>query len=69
MNIWVEYFRYEDTRNNTWAQMKENAKWVEPDPKKVMKRFFQDIQTAQKFCARMNEQGYHTKIKRDGAGV
>ena len=34
MNIWIEYFRYEDNRNNTWAQMKEPAKWNPPDPDK-----------------------------------
>ena len=66
MNIWVEYFRYEDTRNNTWAQMKENAKWVEPDPKDVHRRFCQSREDAQRFAKSMNEQGYHATIKTDG---
>ncbi len=36
MNIWLEYFKFKDTnRNNSHAQFKEQAKWVEPDPKKV----------------------------------
>ena len=35
MNIWIEYFKFKDNRNNSHAQFKEQAKWVEPDPKKV----------------------------------
>ena len=48
MNIWVEYFKYEDKRKNTHAQMREQAKWVEPDPKKVTKRFCQSREDAQR---------------------
>ena len=33
MNTWVEYYKFTDKRNNNHAQMKENAKWVDPDPK------------------------------------
>ena len=28
MNIWVEYFRYEDNRKNTWAQIRENPNGI-----------------------------------------
>ena len=47
MNIWVEYWKKsnEPSKNNH-AQMRENAKWVEPDPKKVHKRFCQNREQA-----------------------
>ena len=66
MNIWVEYFKFKDKRNNTHAQMKEQAKWVQPDPKEINRRFCQSREEAQKFAASMNEQGYHATIKTDG---
>ena len=66
MNIWVEYFRFKDNRNNTHAQMKEQAKWVQPDPKEINRRFCQSREDAQRFAASMNEQGYHATIKTDG---
>ena len=65
MNIWVEYFKYYDNRKNTHAQMKENAKWIEPDPKNVQKRFCQTMEDAQRFAKSMNDQGYHATIKTD----
>ena len=43
MNIWLEYFKYNDDRKNNHAQMKEKAKWEPPDPKKIMKRFLLPI--------------------------
>ena len=66
MNIWVEYFKFKDKRNNTHAQMKEQAKWVQPDPKEINRRFCQSREEAQRFAASMNEQGYHATIKTDG---
>ena len=66
MNIWVEYFRYEDNRNNTWAQMKEQAKWKPPDPNKISRRFCQNREQAHDLAKRLNEQGYHATIKTDG---
>ena len=36
MNIWIEYWKKEEDRKNTHAQMRENVKWVEPDPKKII---------------------------------
>ena len=66
MNIWVEYFKFKDKRNNTHAQMKEQAKWVQPDPKEINRRFCQSREDAQRFAASMNEQGYHATIKTDG---
>ena len=39
MNIWVEYWEKEENSINTHAQIRELAKWKEPDPKKVSRRF------------------------------
>ena len=68
MNIWLEYFKYEDTRKNSHAQFREQAKWVEPDPKKILKRFCQNREQAHELAKRLNEQGYHVQIKTDGMG-
>ena len=65
MNIWVEYFRYEDNRKNTWAQIREQTKWNPPDPNMIYKRFCQNRESAIRFARSMNEQGYHTSIKTD----
>ena len=65
MNIWVEYFRSEDSKKNTWAQMRENTKWNPPDPDKISKRFCQSHEDAPRFAKSLEEQGYHTIIKTD----
>ena len=68
MNIWVEYFKFKDNRNNTHAQMKEQAKWIEPDPKEISKRFCQSRTHAQALAKSLSEEGYHVTIKTDGMG-
>ena len=69
MNIWVEYWKKsnEPSKNNH-AQMRENAKWVQPDPETVNKRFCQSREDASTFAHSMQEQGYHVSIKTDGGG-
>ena len=66
MNIWVEYYKYSDDRKNNHAQMKENAKWVPPDPSIIHRRFFDKIDDARVFAKRMQEDGNMVSIKRDG---
>ena len=66
MNTWVEYWKFTDKRNNTHAQMKENAHWVEPDPKEIQRRFFDDLKDAKEFSKRMFDSGFHARIKTDG---
>jgi len=66
MNIWVEYYKFSDNRKNTHAQMKENAKWVPPDPSIIHRRFFETYDDAKKFCKSMNQDSYMVSIKRDG---
>lgn len=66
MNTWVEYYKFTDKRNNTHAQMKESAKWVNPDPSIIQKRFFDTMKDAKEFARRMEEDGYMVSIKKDG---
>ena len=68
MNIWVEYFKFEDSRKNTHAQIREQAKWIEPDPKDVHKRFCQGREDASRYAESLQEQGYHVRIKEDRSG-
>ena len=70
MNIWVEYWKSKDARSHiegSHAQMRENAKWIPPDPKDVIKRFCQTREQAQTFAQSMQEQGYHATIKTDAS--
>ena len=69
MNIWVEYWKKENRISlNNHAQMRENAKWVQPDEKDIIKRFCQDREQASQYAKSMQEQGYHVIIKTDGFG-
>ena len=68
MNIWVEWFRHEDTKNNTWAQIRESAKWKSPNPSEIHRRFFDKHIDAAEFAKRKNDEGYHATVKTDGAG-
>ena len=68
MNIWIEYFKYKDDRNNNHAQIREKAKWVPPDPKDVTKRFCLNREHAEQLVKSLGEQGYHVSIKTDGMG-
>ena len=68
MNIWIEYWKKEDNRKNTHAQMRENVKWVDPDPKEIIKRFCQSREDANIYAKSLQEQGYHVTIKQDNGG-
>ena len=68
MNIWIEYWKKEEKSKNTHAQIRENAKWVEPDPKDVHKRFCQSREDANRYAESLQEQGYYVRIKEDGSG-
>ena len=69
MNIWVEYWKKENKSSlNNHAQMRENAKWVQPDKKDIRKRFCQSREDASKFAQSMQEQGHHVSIKTDSGG-
>ena len=69
MNIWIEYWKKEDeSKLNNHAQMRENLKFVQPEPEHIMKRFCQSREEAQTIATSMQEQGYHVSIKTDGIG-
>ena len=69
MNIWIEYWeKSKEPSKNTHAQMRENAKWIEPDPKKIIKRFCQSREDANIYAKSLQEQGYHVTIKQDNGG-
>ena len=65
MNIWIEYYKYNDNRKDTHAQMREQPKWVQPDPDKISKRFCQSKEQAETLAKSLNDQGYHVSIKTD----
>ena len=68
MNIWVEYWKKENKiSKNNHVQIREQAKWIEPDPKDISKRFCQDREQASQFAKSMQEQGFHARIKTDGS--
>ena len=69
MNIWVEYWKKENKSSlNNHAQMRENAKWGQPDKKDIRKRFCQNREQASNFAKSMQDQGFHVSIKTDGMG-
>ena len=67
MSIWVEWFKQEDSRKNTWAQMRESAKWNPPKSTEIYRRFFDKHIDAAEFAKRKNDEGYHASVKSDGA--
>jgi len=69
MNIWIEYWeKSKEPSKNTHAQIREQARWVPPDPKTVRKRFCQSREDAVIYARSMEEQGYHVIIKQDNGG-
>jgi hypothetical protein len=66
MNIWLEYFKYNNKSNNYHAQMKENVKWSAPDKKDIQRRPCIDREQALKIAKSLQDQGYHVSIKTDG---
>ena len=45
--------------------MKENAKWVDPDPSIIQRRFFDYHKDAREFAKRLGDEGYMVSIKQD----
>ena len=68
MNIWVEFWKVPTTEIGSHAQMKEQTKWIDPDPKDIIRRYFDKSEDATEFSKKMNNKGYHAIIKRDGVG-
>ncbi len=64
MNVWVEYWK-KPKETKYYAQARE-AKWVEPDPADISRRFFDKREDAVQFANRMSNNNYYAKIKTDG---
>ena len=67
MNIWIEYWKKEDNRKDTHAQIRELDKWIEPEPEKIDRRYCQSMEEAQRFAKSLEERGYNIRIKQDGS--
>ena len=63
MSSWcVEYWKVPKKSEGSHAQMREQLKWVKPDPKDISRRYFSDYKSANKFAKSIFEYGYHTNI-------
>jgi hypothetical protein len=63
MSSWcVEYWKAPKKTEGSHAQMREQLKWVKPDPKDISRRYFSDYKSASKFAKSIFEYGYHTNV-------
>jgi len=66
MSSWcVEYWKAPKKTEGSHAQMREQLKWVKPDPKDISRRYFSDYKSANKFAKSIFEYGYHTNVIKD----
>jgi len=63
MSSWcIEYWKAPKRTEGSHAQMREQLKWVKPDPKNISRRYFSDYKSANKFAKSIFEYGYHTNV-------
>jgi len=63
MSSWcVEYWKAPKKTEGSHAQMREQLKWVKPDPKDISRRYFTDYKSAKRFVKSIFEYGYHTNV-------
>jgi len=63
MSSWcVEYWKAPKKTEGSHAQMREQLKWVKPDPKNISRRYFTDYKSAKRFVKSIFEYGYHTNV-------
>ena len=63
MSSWcIEYWKAPKKTEGSHAQMREQLKWVKPDPKNISRRYFSDYKSANKFAKSIFEYGYHTNV-------
>ena len=63
MSSWcIEYWKAPKKTEGSHAQMREQLKWVKPDPKNISRRYFSDYKSASKFAKSIFEYGYHTNV-------
>ena len=61
----IEYWKAPKKTEGSHAQMREQLKWVKPDPKDISRRYFSDYKSASKFAKSIFEYGYHTNVIRE----
>ena len=63
MSSWcIEYWKAPKKTEGSHAQMREQLKWVKPDPKDISRRYFTDYKSAKRFVKSIFEYGYHTNV-------
>ena len=63
MSSWcIEYWKAPKKTEGSHAQMREQLKWVKPDPKDISRRYFTDYKSAKRFVKSIFEYGYHTNL-------
>ena len=63
MSSWcIEYWKAPKKTEGSHALMREQPKWVKPDPKDISRRYFSDYKSASKFAKSIFEYGYHTNV-------
>ena len=63
MSSWcIEYWKAPKKTEGSHAQMREQLKWVKPDPKDISRTYFSDYKSASKFAKSIFEYGYHTNV-------
>ena len=63
MSSWcIEYWKAPKKTEESHAQIREQLKWVKPDPKDISRRYFSDYKSANKFAKSIFEYGYHTNV-------
>ena len=62
----VDYWAIPKKRVGSHAQMSEQLKFVEPDPKDIHKRYFDDYKSATRFAQSMFDSGnYYSHVTKD----
>ena len=61
----VEYWKVEQKVGGSHAQMREQPKWVKPDPKDISRRYFTDYKRAKRFTKSIFDYGYHTNVVKE----
>ena len=62
----VDYWSIPKKRVGSHAQMSEQLKFVEPDPKDIHKRYFDDYKSATRFAQSMFDSGnYYSQVTKD----
>ena len=66
MNIWVEYWKNPNKKNNgSHAQMSENIHWIEPGSNIISRRYFSTMTDAIEFATTIEKSGQLIRIKQD----